>query len=101
MAARLVRASTTTRPALARKAGGAVAVNLAGGTQSPGDPPRGRSIRVAFLRSSRSGRPFDGSGGAGGSGAGRIGDSLATRILPIGRASLPSWRRIGTTLPAG
>ncbi len=66
MSARLVRASTTVRPALARKAGAADAAKLAGATQSACDPPSVKSKRSAFLRSSCAGRPLDGSGGAGG-----------------------------------
>ena len=75
--ARLVSASTTVRPVLARKAGGAEAAK----SQAPpsrGGPPSGRSKRRAPLRSSCAGRPLDGSGGAGGSGARRSGGSFDT-----------------------
>ena len=48
-------------------------VMFSGATQSACRPPSVTSIRNAFLRSSRAGRPLDGSGGAAGSGASRTG----------------------------
>ena len=49
MSARLVSASTTTRPALARNAGEELFEKLAGVVHSAGGPPRARSTREAPL----------------------------------------------------
>ena len=96
---RLVKASTTVRPALARNAGGAEAAKSAGRTQSAGGPPSVSSKRRAPLRSSWAGRPLDGSGGAAGRAASRSGGSFETTSRAIGRASLPSCSRMGEVEP--
>src|SRR5260221_3449760 len=95
MLARSVRASTTVRPVLARNAGAAEAANFAGGLQSACAPPKSSSKRRAFLRSSCVGRPLEGSGGAGWSGAGRIGGSLELTSLPdlVGRFAIVQENR--------
>src|SRR5439155_1681138 len=92
---RLLRANTTVRPALVRNAGAAELAKLPGVTHSAGDPPSVKSTRKAFLRSSRLGRPLDGSGGAAGKATSRSGGSLEATSRAMGRASLPSCSRIG------
>ena len=69
----MASAKTTARLALARNAAAAELAKLAGVTQSVCGPPTVKSIRKAFLRSSRAGRPLEGSGGAVGSAASLIG----------------------------
>src|SRR6266481_9145867 len=101
MSARLIRASTTTWPDLARNAGAADGAKRAGVTQSDGEPPSVRSARTAFLRSSCAGRPFDGNGDGCGKGAERRADSFEVASRAIGRGPLPSCSRISEVEPGG
>src|SRR5204862_3103570 len=89
------------RPALVRNAGAAELAKLPGVTHSAGDPPSVKSTRKAFLRSSRLGRPLDGSGGAAGKATSRSGGSLEATSLAMGRAALPSCSRLGEAEPGG
>src|SRR5258705_1241600 len=98
MSPRLLRANATVRPAFMRNAGAAELAKLPGVTHSACVPPSVKSTRKAFLRSSRLGRPLDGSGGAAGKAASRSG-SLEPTSLAHGRASLPSFIRIDYDLP--
>jgi len=90
IAARLVRASTTIRPALARNAGGVAATKLAGVTQSVLGAAKHQidAKRVSLVQAGPAAR-WTAGGGADGNGAARTGGSLATRSLPTGRTSLP------------
>ncbi len=92
---------TTVRPALVRNAGAAELAKLPGVTHSACDPPSVKSTRRAFLRSSRSGRPLDGSGGAAGKAASRSGGCLEATSRAMGRPSLPSCSRMGDDEPGG
>ena len=89
------------RPTLARKAGAAGAAKFAGVTQSAWGPPSVKSKRRADLRSSLDGRPLDGSAGAAGRTASRIGGSFEVTSRAMGRASLPSCRSIDEIEPGG
>ena len=83
ISARLVSASTTMRPALARKAGCGEAAKVC--NHGPlAARSSARSTRSAFFRSSRAGSPLDGNGGGGGSGAARAGGSRDTMMQPSG-----------------
>src|SRR5260221_5730453 len=95
MSPRLLRANATVRPAFMRNAGAAELAKLPGLTHSACVPPSVKSTRKAFLRSSRLGRPLDGSGGAAGKAASRSGGSLGEATSrAIGRASLPSCSKM-------
>ena len=101
LSARLLSASTTVRPALARKAGGIVATSLAGATQSAVDPPCPDRTAMRFsVRPASAGhwaarRPQAAAPQRGCRG------SFEVIKRAIGRASLPSWSRMAEAEPGG